>query len=185
MYKKILQDLSDKLFEDTGVKLDVDLSMINLEIAFACETQRETSRMPEIPVFSLVELTDKFLIDDKLRAFDTDYFTVLDEHADTYMDMARSVKGTFKEKEADAHMHMLFAAYNMVDWKFVNRWAKTAKDDDRLLFRQQLTKNMEAKAYRSDGEDIMLDDTDEFMLIFMPVGEGDTRHADLYDHLPL
>ena len=184
MDKKWFREFSDKLYEDTGVMFDVELSMINLGIAYACEAQRQKSVTPYIPVLSLVELTDKFLIDDKLDAFGSDYFMVLEAHEETYRELCSSTKHTFSG-EADAIEQMFLKAEKETDRRLVNRWAKTAKEGTRLMFRRKLPDNITAKAYHCVGEDVVLEDTDEFAIVYIARGGRDSRQAELYDYFPL
>ena len=184
-YKKRFQEFSDKLYEETGVMFDVDLSVRNIELAYMCEAQRQASGMPEIPVLSMVELTDKSLLDGKLAAFKSDYFVVLKEHANTYRELQEMTKWTWREKKKGA-LENLDHDWWQTDYDLINRWAKYADEGDMIYFRRWIHRDVEAKAYRDNGVDALeLEVTDEYVFGYAAIDEREERHVKLQGFFPL
>ena len=72
--KKAMQKMSDEIFAETGLRMNAEASANNLTVAFACEAQRQESAMPQIPVISKIEITDREVFNGKLDAFSSDFF---------------------------------------------------------------------------------------------------------------
>ena len=183
--KKRFQEFSDKMFKETGVMFDVDLSVRNIELAYMCEAQRQASGMPEIPVLSMVELADKSLLDGKLAAFKSDYFVVLKEHAGTYQELQEMSKWTFHAMKKGA-LENIDHDWWQTDYDLINRWAKCADEGDMIYFRRRIPEDVEAKAYRDNGADALeLEATDEYVFGYEAIDEGGERHVKLKGFFPL
>lgn len=73
-FKESIEKLCDEVYEETGIELDVEKSVNNLTVAFVCEAQRLQSAMPEIPVISEIEITNRDVFNIKLDSFGSDFF---------------------------------------------------------------------------------------------------------------
>ena len=160
-----------RLLDKRGIRIEPITSLPNLRVAIACELQRQESGILGIPVLSMVELTDKALLDDKLEAFQSDYFTVLKDHADTYKELQELTLDTWEENAVGALKTMVNNAWELTSYALLDLWASTAKEGDLVYFRRRIAYNVAAKAYRDRGK-LVLEDTNEYALRFVVTGKG-------------
>ncbi|MCR5206254.1 MAG: hypothetical protein K6E47_14595 [Lachnospiraceae bacterium] len=175
------------MLDKRGIRIDHVTSLPNLRVAIACELQRQESGILGIPVLSMVELTDKALLDDKLEAFQSDYFTVLKDHADTYKELQELTLDTWEENNVGALRNMINNAWEWTNYPLLDLWAlTTAKEGDMIYFKRRIAYNVSAKAYRDRGEDsLVLEATDEYVLRYVVAGKGDERHVMIDGAFPL
>lgn len=104
--RKNLEEFAAKIYEKTGVRLDVEESLYNLRIAAACEAQRINSSFPEVPVISEVEISDRSVFDGKLNNFGTDIFFFLKEQENSFDE--KPYPSSFYEEE-EGHINIMLS----------------------------------------------------------------------------
>ena len=173
------------LLDKRGIRIDPVTSLPNLRVAIACELQRQESGILTIPVLSMIDLTDKALLDDKLEAFQSDYFTVLKEHADTYKELQELTLDTWEENANGALKNMVNNAWELTNYALLDWWASAAaKEGDMVYFRRRIAYNVRAKAYRDRGK-LALEDTDEYVLRYVVTGKGAAKCVMIDGAFPL
>ncbi len=167
---EMLQKFSDELFESTGCRLNLDNSAKNLALAFPCEDQRTSSPLPEIPVLSVLEFTDREIRDGKLAAFDSDLFFLLKEEEEQFD--ANFYPSSFVVEDTAVVKKMLKEAYeNLTSTSkytdLVTEWFyEHSKNGDKIRLRQPLPPHIKGSvAILVHGEPQIID-TNEYVMIF-------------------
>lgn len=172
MDKKIYDQwnaLSDEIFEKTGYRLDVDGSIRNLNIAAACEEQRQNSPMPEIPVISRIEIEDREVFDAKLDNFNSDYFFFLKEQEEEFDNYF--FPSNFIAEDSEMVQEYLWEAYKeeLLNWmnsEVLMRWLDYAEYGDKIRVRRKLPSGpITGVVYKEvDGETQEIA-TDEYVMV--------------------
>ncbi len=166
---EMLQEFSDKIFESTGCRLDVDKSVENLSLAFSCEAQREESPLPEIPVLSVLEFTDREIRNGKLDAFASDLFFLLKEEEESFD--ANPYPSSFHSDDATAVDEMLKKTYEdlisynehtetLAEWFYLH-----SRIGDKIRLRLQLPPHIKGSVAISQNGETKIIDTNEYVMI--------------------
>ena len=182
-----MENISDKFYEKTGCRMDVETSMNNLVAAFACESQRTNSAFPNIPVISHVEIKDKEVFDGKLDAFSTDFFFFLKEQEKDF-DAVPYASSFYADDRADIEK-MISEAYKDILLNNVELFAdllNNCADGDKIRVRRKINNpNVTGKvAIIENGEPVMKM-TDEYVFVIELFPNNEREPFKIFDVYPV
>ena len=165
-----LQQISDYLFDKTGKRLDIDKSTENLDVAFACEAQRNNSKMPEIPVISAIEISDKDVLNGKLDNFGSDYFFFLKEQ-EAEFDANPYPSSFYAEDRAEIDNIIKEDLLSEVTSQVLTKWLEYAQKGDKIRIRKSMPGTVTGKVARLVDGEAVIEETKEYVLVLVATEE--------------
>lgn len=185
-FRKELEKISQEIFEKSGAKMDIDRSIANLSMSFACERQRQNSKYPEIPVIFSEEISDKQTFNMKMDNFHSDLFFFVKE----------------QEKEFDSHPYP--SSFYADDLKLIDDMVKKGLVDamkqnmelflkvlnncetgDKIRIRRYITEGVTAKVAVNEFGNCVIKDTDEYVIVMELHPENEEELMTLFDAYPI
>ncbi len=164
-FKKAMEEISDDFFAKTGLRMNVETSANNLSVAFACEAQRQESAMPQIPVISKIEITDREVFNGKLDAFSSDFFFFLKEQEESF-DQSPYPSSFDGEEEVIAEM-LRNALLEESEGSILLEWINTSELGDKIRLRKYLTEGVTGRvAVIQDGVPVV-EPTEEYVIVLV------------------
>ena len=164
-FKKAIEEISDDFFAKTGLRMNVETSANNLSVAFACEAQRQESAMPQIPVISKIEITDREVFNGKLDAFSSDFFFFLKEQEESF-DQSPYPSSFDGEEEVIAEM-LRNAVLEEAEEPILQEWVDTSNPGDKIRLRKYLTEGVTGNVATFREGIPVIEPTEEYVIVLM------------------
>lgn len=164
-FKESIEKLCDEVYEETGIELDVEKSVNNLTVAFVCEAQRLQSAMPEIPVISEIEITNRDVFNIKLDSFGSDFFFFLKEQEGSF-DQNPYPSSFYGEYDKIEEM-IRNAISEEAEGTILHEWINTSEPGDKIRLRKYLTNDVTGEVAITEDGVTAIEQTDEYIILLV------------------